>query len=110
MRIFYFIIKPFFFFFLIVEMDGLLTKSTKDGSNAQIDILVVAGNISLIFIFSFVNYNYNNYKKATNRIDAIDPAVLRPGRFDEHVAISLPNEKVSKPNAKKNNSCATNSY
>ncbi|KAI8878413.1 AAA-domain-containing protein [Backusella circina FSU 941] len=56
----------------LTEMDGLLTKSSTDGGNhAQIDLLVVA---------------------ATNRIDAIDPAVLRPGRFDEHVSISLPNE------------------
>lgn len=51
-------------------MDGLLTKSAK--KSAQIDLLVVA---------------------ATNRIDAIDPAVLRPGRFDEHVYIPLPDEK-----------------
>ncbi|KAI7889822.1 P-loop containing nucleoside triphosphate hydrolase protein [Mucor mucedo] len=54
----------------LTEMDGLLTKSAK--KSAQIDLLVVA---------------------ATNRIDAIDPAVLRPGRFDEHVYIPLPDEK-----------------
>lgn len=51
-------------------MDGLLTKSAK--KSAQIELLVVA---------------------ATNRIDAIDPAVLRPGRFDEHIYIPLPDEK-----------------
>ena len=27
---------------------------------------------------------------ATNRISILDPAILRPGRFDRHVAISLP--------------------
>lgn len=32
---------------------------------------------------------------ATNRIEAIDPAVLRPGRFDEHIYIPLPDDKVS---------------
>lgn len=32
---------------------------------------------------------------ATNRIEAIDPAVLRPGRFDEHVYIPLPSEQVT---------------
>lgn len=52
-------------------MDGLLTKSS--GKSAHIDLLVVA---------------------ATNRIEAIDPAVLRPGRFDELVHIPVPDEKV----------------
>ncbi|KAI9264680.1 P-loop containing nucleoside triphosphate hydrolase protein [Helicostylum pulchrum] len=53
----------------LTEMDGLLTKTSK---SAQIDLLVVA---------------------ATNRIDSIDPAVLRPGRFDEHILIPLPDDK-----------------
>ena len=52
-------------------MDGLLTKSSSD--NAQIDVLVVG---------------------ATNRIEAIDPAVLRPGRFDEHIHIQRPDQQV----------------
>jgi len=30
---------------------------------------------------------------ATNRIDMIDPAILRPGRFDEIIKIPLPEEK-----------------
>lgn len=30
---------------------------------------------------------------ATNREDIIDPALLRPGRFDRHVEVALPDEK-----------------
>ncbi|RCH95460.1 Spermatoproteinsis associated protein 5 [Rhizopus azygosporus] len=52
----------------LTEMDGLLTK-TLDNNNAQIDLLVIA---------------------ATNRIETMDPAVLRPGRFDERIHIPLP--------------------
>lgn len=29
----------------------------------------------------------------TNRLDLIDKAVLRPGRFEVHVEIGLPNEE-----------------
>ncbi|KAI9496440.1 P-loop containing nucleoside triphosphate hydrolase protein [Zychaea mexicana] len=54
----------------LTAMDGLLTKSNTN--NVQIDVLVVG---------------------ATNRIEAIDPAVLRPGRFDEHIHVQRPNQK-----------------
>ena len=43
---------------------------------------------------------------ATNRPDVLDPALLRPGRFDRQVVVSLPDiigrEKILKVHAKKN--------
>ncbi len=33
---------------------------------------------------------------ATNRVDLIDPAMLRPGRFDEIIELGLPNEEARK--------------
>lgn len=32
---------------------------------------------------------------ATNRVDAIDPALRRPGRFDRELYFPLPGRKVS---------------
>jgi vesicle-fusing ATPase len=49
---------------LLVEMDGLKVDD-------QVNILVVA---------------------ATNRADMLDPALLRPGRFDRQVRVELPNK------------------
>lgn len=34
---------------------------------------------------------------ATNRIDSIDPALRRPGRFDREFLFNLPDKKVSRP-------------
>ncbi|MFM7858653.1 MAG: AAA family ATPase, partial [Flammeovirgaceae bacterium] len=55
---------------LLVEMDGFSTDS---------NVIILAGNIIL--------------NLATNRKDILDPALLRPGRFDRTVEINLPDRK-----------------
>ncbi len=50
---------------LLVEMDGLKTEDS-------VKLLLVA---------------------ATNRVDILDPALLRPGRFDRHVKVDLPSRE-----------------
>ena len=50
---------------LLVEMDGLKVDD-------EVRVLVVA---------------------ATNRVDMLDPALLRPGRFDRHVKVDLPDKQ-----------------
>jgi len=45
----------------------------------EIDALGTAQNIVLV--------------GATSRVEQLDPALLRPGRFDRHISIDLPNER-----------------
>lgn len=73
------------------EIDALCKVRTNDGTVgsdevqrtmmqllAELDGFNIRGNVRII--------------AATNRIDVIDPALLRPGRFDRLIEIPLPNE------------------
>lgn len=40
---------------------------------------------------------------ATNRLDSIDPALRRPGRFDREFLFNLPDKKVSSTDRRVNN-------
>jgi ATP-dependent metalloprotease FtsH len=51
---------------LLTEMDGISTSE-------EIRLLVIA---------------------ATNRVDMLDPALLRPGRFDRHIVVDLPDKEA----------------
>ncbi|KAI8054897.1 P-loop containing nucleoside triphosphate hydrolase protein [Thamnidium elegans] len=60
----------------IDQIDMLLPKRGTSNSSENTSDRIVTGFLT-----------------ATNRIDSIDPAVLRPGRFDEHILIPLPDDK-----------------
>ena len=79
------------FIIFIDEIDALAAVRTNDGTTgsaevnrtmmqllAEMDGFRARGNIKII--------------AATNRIDILDPAILRPGRFDRLIEIPLPNE------------------
>ncbi|KAF8929469.1 hypothetical protein BGZ58_008924 [Dissophora ornata] len=57
---------------LLTEMDGFFSGSS--GKTAEVDVLVLA---------------------ATNRLEVIDSAILRPGRLDQIVHIPIPDQKAS---------------
>eukprot|EP00742_Colponemidia_sp_Colp-10_P009440 GILJ01010294.1.p1 GENE.GILJ01010294.1~~GILJ01010294.1.p1 ORF type:complete len:853 (+),score=106.64 GILJ01010294.1:345-2561(+) len=59
---------------LLVEMDGLLSGQLSSNSS---DSVYFSSPILLA---------------ATSRRELLDPAILRPGRLDEHIALSLPDE------------------
>lgn len=54
---------------LLTEMDGFYSSSTSSEETPPVTIVLFA---------------------ATNRPDVLDPALLRPGRFDRHVHVGLP--------------------
>ena len=42
----------------------------------------------------FANTQGIMFLAATNRVDVLDPAILRPGRFDRVIKFNLPNEEA----------------
>ena len=65
---------------MLTLMDGALTDSAAAGSG---DTASTASTASRVVVIG-----------ATNRPNALDPALRRPGRFDREVEIGIPNEKA----------------
>lgn len=84
--------KPCIIF--IDEIDALCKKrGNNSSSNDEKDATL---NALLVEMDGFAQNNGIILMGATNRIDILDPAVLRPGRFDRHVEVGLPDKNGRK--------------
>lgn len=73
----------------IDEMDGVARRRGSDAETAQAERDTTLNQL-LVEMDGFGNNDGILVIGATNRVDILDPAVLRPGRFDKHVHINLP--------------------
>lgn len=52
--------------------------------------------VSVITFYDLQDIYIHDPHLATSRIHVMDPAVLRPGRFDEHIHVQIPDAEVRK--------------
>ncbi|MDV3429389.1 MAG: AAA family ATPase [Bacillota bacterium] len=75
----------------IDEIDAIGKKRSEDpSSNGERDQTL---NALLTEMSGFNDSTGIVVIAATNRIDTLDPALLRPGRFDRHIEVPLPDKK-----------------
>lgn len=76
----------------IDELDAVGGRRTHDGTTGSAEV-----NRTMMQLLSdmdgFTERGNVRIMAATNRIDMLDPAILRPGRFDRIIEIPLPDEK-----------------
>lgn len=79
--------KPIILF--LDELDGLARARTGDAKSHELEELnTILQNINNLQDHNIILVG------ATNRKDLIDSAILRPGRFAEHIFVNNPNEKA----------------
>lgn len=76
----------------IDELDAVGSRRTHDGTTGSAEV-----NRTMMQLLSeldgFTDRGNVRIMAATNRIDMLDPAILRPGRFDRIIEIPVPDEK-----------------
>ncbi|KAF5069459.1 CDC48 family AAA ATPase [Methanobacterium aggregans] len=72
------------------EIDSI--ASTRGGSSTDSGVTQRVVNQLLTEIDGLEELQDVSVVAATNRVDIIDPALLRPGRFDRHVKVDTPDE------------------
>lgn len=70
-----------------IDAIGKIRDSSKNGGSDERDQTL---NALLTEMSGFNESDGIIVMAATNRLDMLDPALLRPGRFDRHIEISLP--------------------
>lgn len=76
----------------IDEIDSIGSMRTQDGTSGSAEVQRTLMQL-LAEMDGFDNRGNVRLMAATNRVDMLDPALLRPGRFDRILEVSLPDEK-----------------
>ncbi|MBN2733307.1 MAG: proteasome-activating nucleotidase [Methanomicrobiaceae archaeon] len=77
----------------IDEIDAIGSMRTQDGTSGSAEVQRTLMQL-LAEMDGFDNRGNVRIMAATNRVDMLDPALLRPGRFDRILEVSLPDEKA----------------
>jgi proteasome regulatory subunit len=75
----------------IDEIDSIGSMRTQDGTSGSAEVQRTLMQL-LAEMDGFDNRGNVRIMAATNRVDMLDPALLRPGRFDRILEVSLPDE------------------
>jgi len=76
----------------IDEIDAIGSTRTNDGTSGSAEVQRTLMQL-LAEMDGFDNRGEIRIMAATNRVDMLDPALLRPGRFDRIIEIPLPDER-----------------
>jgi proteasome regulatory subunit len=79
----------------IDEIDSVGSTRTNDGTSGSAEVQRTMMQL-LAEMDGFDNRGEVRIMAATNRVDMLDPALLRPGRFDRIIAIPLPDRDARK--------------
>ncbi len=77
----------------IDEIDAIGSMRTNDGTSGSAEVQRTLMQL-LAEMDGFGNRGNIRIMAATNRIDMLDPALLRPGRFDRIIEIPLPDAEA----------------
>ncbi|WOF15598.1 proteasome-activating nucleotidase [Methanoplanus sp. FWC-SCC4] len=77
----------------IDEIDSIGSMRTQDGTSGSAEVQRTLMQL-LAEMDGFDNRGNVRIMAATNRVDMLDPALLRPGRFDRILEVSLPDESA----------------